>query len=588
MSAFAAVFDRAGGECPADVLARLTAALGAHGPPAIASATSGPVSLVHATHFARTDATVGPHRGRDGTLLAGDIRIDDQRALRRALAAAGEPVADDATDEILVLSAWAAWREDAAAHLLGDFSFVLWEPATQTFYAARDALGVRPLFYAEVGDLLICSTMLEVVRAHPAVSARLDDAAIVSWIRYGFNDDYVSTSFADVRRVPPAHHFVARPGNSPRREARHWQFPEPPPLHLRDPREYVEGFRQLLDEAVRDRLRLPTVALMLSGGLDSPALAATARRVAPDVRIAAFTVRVPSLAVDPDPPLARLVAERLGIEQTLLTNVNDPLRFLGDPAIRTPEPDGNPNLDMYLGFLREMAKVSVVTLQGEDGDTLLSPTPLAEEMRRWGTLATARRLLGFLLRERRKPYTGWYLRRRLSGLWRRSPVPGVMLLRSEWHREVPSIARPSRVRGEVAEGLGATIWQNVQEHDSAAFVGVPTEMRFPLLDVRVIAYVLAIPTMPWCQQKQLLREAFRGELPDAVLARRKQGYGALGPDAVRRWRARAGSSLVQPSARIARWIDPRSARRALDSADPLIVQEGWQALLLDHWLAQFD
>ncbi len=69
--------------------------------------------------------------------------------------------------------------------------------------------------------------------------------------------------------------------------------------------------------------------------------------------------------------------------------------------------------------------------------------------------------------------------------------------------------------------LTGPFWPNVLEGEDAAWSGVPLEVRAPLLDRRMIRYLLRLPALPWCMDKQLVRRAMVGELPSQTLSRPK-------------------------------------------------------------------
>ena len=88
----------------------------------------------------------------DGRLwVVADARIDARTDLIAELARRGEEAARTATDVELVLRAYRAWGVQSVEHLLGDFSFAVWDAAEGRLFCARDHLGVKPLFHAHVG-----------------------------------------------------------------------------------------------------------------------------------------------------------------------------------------------------------------------------------------------------------------------------------------------------------------------------------------------------------------------------------------------------------------------------------------------------
>ena len=119
--------------------------------------------------------------------------------------ARGWPCHGPATDVELILRAYHAWGENCVEHLLGDFAFGIWDSARQHLFCARDHMGVKPFYYAHIGQLVVFSNTLDCVRLHPAVSDKLNDLAIADFLILEVNQDPATTSFADIQRLAPAH-----------------------------------------------------------------------------------------------------------------------------------------------------------------------------------------------------------------------------------------------------------------------------------------------------------------------------------------------------------------------------------------------
>src|SRR5437867_451975 len=239
----------------------------------------GQVGLGHA--LLRT--TSGSLPERQPCTLAGqvwitaDARVDGQAELARELEGKGDGDLRGATDAELILKAYEAWGEDCVGHLLGDFAFAIWDGPRHRLFCARDHFGVKPLFYAHLGATVIFSNTLDCIRHHPAVSDKLNDLAIADFLLFDLNQDPATTSFADVQRVPPVHHVTW--SSRGLRMSRYWTLPIDDPIYLKRADDYTRGFKDLLDTAVRDRLRTNNIAIFMSGGLDSPTLAATSCKI---------------------------------------------------------------------------------------------------------------------------------------------------------------------------------------------------------------------------------------------------------------------------------------------------------------------
>ena len=159
----------------------------------------------------------------------------------------------------------------------GDFSFAIWDAAKKELFCARDHFGIKPFYFAQLGDLFIFSNTLNCIRMHPLVSGELNDAAIGDFLLFGLNYDNATTTFRDIQRLPPAHSLTFSPNGVKIRH--YWTPPTDGRIRYSKPEEYVENFQSLLQAAVGDRLRTDRVGILLSGGLDSSSVAAVTKEV---------------------------------------------------------------------------------------------------------------------------------------------------------------------------------------------------------------------------------------------------------------------------------------------------------------------
>ena len=115
------------------------------------------------------------------------------------------------------------WGEACVEHLLGDFSFVIWDAHWRRVFAARDHLGVRPLFYSQIGQCLLISNTLDCIRQIPIVSDELNDRAIGDLLLMGKNRYRAETYFTAIQRLRVAHRLIA--GADGLRTERYWTLP---------------------------------------------------------------------------------------------------------------------------------------------------------------------------------------------------------------------------------------------------------------------------------------------------------------------------------------------------------------------------
>ena len=281
-----------------------------------------------------------------------------------------------APDAELILHAYHVWGTDCVQHLLGDFAFIVADTRQNRLFCARDQLGVKPLFFASDGDGLIVSNVLDCVRLHPEVSDKLNDSFVCDFLLFGWNTDVTATVFADIHRLAPAHSLEW--SNNRLQIRRFWSITIPDEVHGRSHQEQVDGFMEVFEEAIEDRLRSDHVVVSMSGGLDSASLAATAlpllNRRSPHGELHAVTAVYDRIIPDRERYYAGMVAQHLGIPIDFV--VGDDLEFFADtwdsPATQASEPSERGNL-MDWHFRTRACKHSRIVLSGEGGDEAISP-----------------------------------------------------------------------------------------------------------------------------------------------------------------------------------------------------------------------
>lgn len=529
--------------------------------------------------------------------IVADARVDGRRDLVRALDGAAESVLGRASDAELILRAYLRWGEQCVERLLGDFAFAIWDGPGQRLFCARDHMGVRPLYYASVGRWLVIASALKALRLHPQVSDRLRDVAIADFLLFGWNQDAATTSFHDIQRVPPAHTLTWSDAGLTIR--RYWTLPVEEPLYLRSDRDYVDQYRELVRQAVSDRLRTDRVSVLMSGGLDSSALAATALdvlgHVAAPEPVRAFTFVYDSLIPDSEREYAGMVSRHLAIPIHFYPL--DQHAWRPDAVIGTPEPtammtDRSTELRCYL----EMAAHSRVAFYGEGPDNALlyEWQPHLKYLFRERRFARLAADVGkHLIAHKRVPILPTIPRmirdRRARAdfepvfpAWMAPDLVDRLQLMDRWRAFNVAAASPHPVRPRAYASLLTAQWQCLFETLEPAYTGVAMEVRHPYVDVRLLRFLLRVPALPWCRVKQLQREALRGVVPEAVRRRSKSPL-AGSPD-YERFR-RHGLPTVRRSDALAAYgnrskVSPSHTVAAVDADCRLVA--------LSHWLADRD
>ena len=178
------------------------------------------------------------------------------------------------SDTEVILHAYRKWGQDCVAHFRGMFAFALWDEARQELFCARDHYGIKPFYFAIVGDeLLFASEAKALLPFLPRIETDLD--AFKDYLTFQFCLSG-KTLFRGVQELLPAHLLRVAAGKWEVR--RYWEIY----YHLdwdHTERYFTERVRELLDESVRLHLRSDVpLGAYLSGGLDSSAVALLGRR----------------------------------------------------------------------------------------------------------------------------------------------------------------------------------------------------------------------------------------------------------------------------------------------------------------------
>jgi len=539
MSGIVGILNLDGSPVDRRILGRMTDFMAYRGPDAQTIWAEGPVGFGHT--MLRTTFEAEHERQPftlDGkTWITADARIDGREQLVAKLKAKESKPADGATDVELILRAYQVWSEDCIHHLLGDFAFAIWDASRKRLFCARDHFGVKLFYYARAGNSFLFSNTLNCLRLHPLISDSLNEQAIGDFLLFGHNQDKATTTFADVQRIPPAHTLTAMPEGIDLRK--YWTLPIKELIRYKDRREYVDQFKVLLNEAVQDRLRTRSVGVYFSGGLDSTTLTATAKQIlSADSRpfdLRAYTVVYDWLIPDNERHYSGLAAEALGVPIQYLAADDYPIfGHWNQLDLLRPEPWEEPYLEINHDLSRLMAPHSRVVLYGEDGDAMLHPSSLADMLRvipfwqvvsdaiEYGFTYKRRPPLGLGIKarwNRWKGKDGWTF---LYPSWLNSDFEARNGLRERWNElSHPKRQKSNAVRPRVYERLSLPLWQSVLEGIDPGVSGFPFEVRLPFLDLRLLDFALALPPLPWCMDKKLLRIAMLGTLPEPVRTRPK-------------------------------------------------------------------
>ncbi|HEY1851082.1 MAG TPA: asparagine synthase-related protein [Candidatus Binataceae bacterium] len=552
MGGIAVIYNLDGRPVDQAIFERMLSAIAHRGPDGCGRWIEGSVALgcqmFHTTPEALGE--VQPLADAQGNRIVFDGRVDNREDLKAAVRAKGATPRDD-TDAELVLCAYGCFGEDTPQRIIGDFALVIWNAAERTLFCARDAVGVRALYYHNDGRTLLIATELQQIFADPSVTTEPDEESIGKHLAGRF-EGREDTLYRRIKRFPAAHQMSIRAGQITRRA--YFDLDARKQIRYRNDDEYADHFREIFAEAVRCRMRaIGGIGAHLSGGLDSTSVAAIANRLRREGKVADAPLELFSLIFDhPDLDERRHIFEAvkaLGLPANYPPPVPVDMAMCVEAVRRYRELPEYPNGGFWnLLWPAARGKGFRVLLSGTGSDEWLSGSnyAYAELLRtgRWVRLWSEVRedlrrppaprkggAIGLVLRSAIWPLLPADLRKMVRRLLKQPPYPDFIqpafaarIGLSDHLQRQPR--RPAGMSfgqyalyqrfnsGIVARGL------ELLDRSTARF-GV--EERHPFHDRRLYEFAMGIPDDQRARDdrtKYVLRNAMRGLVPATILARR--------------------------------------------------------------------
>ncbi len=518
------------------------------------------------------------------------------------------------SDTEVIVHLYEECGEEVFSKLNGMFAIVIYDTRTNTFIAARDRAGEKPLVYWESPELVAVASEIKTLLKIPGISRELDGNALALYL----NSMYVpapASIFADIHKLPPAHFMKCVNGKV--RIHKYWDPRQTIKWGWRE-NDILEQFLGIFEDSVKIRTYSDVpLGVFLSGGIDSSAVTAfMARKVGQPVKT--FSVGF-TQEID-ERPFARMVAERYRTDHTEIL-INDRGEDVVEHVIGYfDEPFGDSSaIPTYL-ISREARKHVKVIMTGDGGDELFAGygSYLNQKYQTGNRISTklyktinqlTLRLFGHGLFEGVYP-------RRVDSLRALQHWHGVRTIFTD--QEVSKILAKEnlsswnffqnnqwlQVHGADALTTSYAFDMNyylpddlLKKVDMASML-CSLECRAPFLDHRLIEFSLQIPPNLKVKDdclKYLLKQSLKDFLPNEVLYRPKVGFGAP----VESWlqnhlKEMTLSLLGRGSAKIETVIAPDIVQGIVDAFyrkdsqnDYRVPFKVWLLLVLEIWMRKY-
>jgi len=486
------------------------------------------IDLSAASHQPMTDET-------SELWLTYNGEIYNFRELRARLEREGVKFRSNGDSEVL-LHAYRQWGVSFLRDLNGMFALAIYDRPRGRLLLARDPFGIKPLYYYWDGRQFLFASEIKALFEHP-IPRRLHAGALSEFLTFRFTVS-PQTLFQDVFKLTPGSYLVydLRAGLIAE-QGTFWPPPAEGDLDG-DDETLARRLKDLLVESVRIRLVADVpLGFFLSGGIDSTVIVAAARELGAEVK--AFSA---GFDTTNELPFARIAAARFAHSFQEIHIGDDALSLMGDVVYHMDEPVGDAAFLAVYVLAREASRAVKVVLAGEGADELL---------------AGYDRYKAFLYGGRLSRLVPGGLARKGAGHLSENPARVLRILgekdAARRYLEVIRLFSADELAAMgVPEAAGATAAGGVNglfESDplrAAQIFDMRTllpndfflkadkmtsawglEMRVPFLDPRVVDFSLRLPRRAklrgW-NEKYLLKRAFAGALPEAIVRRRKHGF----------------------------------------------------------------
>jgi asparagine synthase (glutamine-hydrolysing) len=602
------------------VLEAMTDAVTHRGPDAAGYHLAPGIGLGH-RRLSIIDLSTGdqPLSNEDGTIwTVFNGEIYNFAEVRAELIAHGHRFRTGSDTEVIV-HGYEQWGERSVEKFRGMFAFAVWDSTRRRLMLARDRVGVKPLYYAELpGRGLVFGSELKSLLEDTDVPRDWRPDAIDAFLTLLYIPA-PATIYKGVHKLEPGHILIAEKGSV--RTSRYWDLQFTGEGDARREDEYLEQLDALLRESVALR-QISDVPLgaFLSGGIDSSAVAAymveTSSRPPVTISVGFDHARYDELAH------ARRVAEHLGCEFHPRTVTPDIVSLLPKLAWHFDEPFADSSAVPTYYVSKAARELVTVALSGDGGDELWAGYTRHRvehwEQRARKALGPATAVAGMLGRALPLSVRGARSLRHLAsnpgqayalkhayGMF--EPDAKARLYSSDFNASVRdsdpfAMFREAYSRCRSLDSVDRGLYVDVHTYMvddiltkvDRMSMAVSLEAREPLLDHKLLEFAATVPTSLKLKDgrgKYLLRKVLERRVPPEILARGKQGFEAPIAEWLRGPLAPMADALLADGRQRDRGIfnDREVSRLWTEHRDGRADHRHrlWQLMMLELWFRRF-
>ena len=284
--------------------------------------------------------------------------------LRKELEELGHEFTTRSDTEVIV-HGYEEWGKGCVSRFNGMFAFALWDAGRNLLFLGRDHLGIKPLYYIDLGDRFLFASEIKALLLDPDCPKEIDIEALAELFTFRYVPS-PKTLFKGIKKLPPGHWMTWSAKDH--EVSRFWDWV---PDHRKnyDEKELIEEYQTLLEDAVRLQLRSDVpLGIFLSSGVDSGALLAIMSKFSSGP-VQAFTIGFEGGEKTNEVDDARELAKMFGADHHfMMVKPEDYLNYYEKYLWDLEEPVGNETAAAFY-FVSKMASEKVkVALAGQGAD----------------------------------------------------------------------------------------------------------------------------------------------------------------------------------------------------------------------------
>lgn len=514
----------------------------------------------------------------------------------------------------------------------GMFAFAIWDESNKTLFLARDRMGIKPLYYYWDGHQFMFASEIKAILASGCIPRVLNEKALWDYLTYRYIPQ-PETIWENIFKLLPAHTLTFKGDRPEIITHRYWDIPyDGKDAINKSSTAYLQEFEALFLDAVRLHLHADVpVGILLSGGLDSSAVAAAVSEVH-NASVHSFSVAFQDSPSTDEREYARQVAEHIGTDHhEIEIDETDFLDFLPRMVYYSDEPLAD-LASVPLFYVSRLAgqKVKVV-LSGEGSDEILGGYNFDQSMNQWDWVRRFQYLPQGVRQNIVEPFINrfgdsWKERIQIANAdpgshlkqfprnmtnYLSSAEKQKMFSRPVSFEDSLNIIRTDANQINTRELLHQYLYiycqswlvEDLLMKADKMTMANSLELRVPFLDYRLVEWAARAPACVKVGRdglgrsyvtKRVLRQFADQRLPKEILSRPKQGFPVPAYDwlnkGLKSW---ATDLLTSHDTRLYRWLQKDPVHQQLKNgihkdSTSLSQHRLWNLLILELWLRKWN